>query len=522
MENFQIIILLMFSAAILVGMSQKIGISYPIALVVGGTVMGFIPGLPEIKFDPRLILFIVLPPILYYAAFGISFREFKKNWRHIFSLALGLVFVTTLVAGVVFKWLFPQYTWALAFAFGAIVSPPDVIAANSILKRFSISSRLLTVLEGESLINDASALVLYRMAVVAILTGTFSIFDGTLEFFSIVSGGVVIGFICGFILQSFSRYLLDPVVGVVFSFTIPYVTFIFADFLGFSGVLAVVVNGLIGSQFLNKHHSSLRRVLGFAVWDIFTIFLNCFVFIMIGLQLRVLVKTMTVAQMALYTGYGILMMLILILVRMIWIYASSAIIYLQESEKLNKHFSQTIRDSTLMGWSGMRGIVSLVAALALPWTLSDGSFLMGRNEVIFITFVVIFLSLLVPGLTLPLLIRFLNIKQQGGSHVSHRIRNKLAKIAEDKIDELATQELLNKDELNFLKSYFCLQRDIVEITHSEHKKFQNLETARLQIIQAQRKTLLEMWEMNEIDDKLLTRLEHELDVEETRIARVQL
>lgn len=182
MDIFQTLIILIFFAAIFVGIAQKIKIPYPILLVLGGIILGFIPKIEVISFDPNLLLIIVLPPILYVASFSISFNEFRKNRNQIFSLALGLVIISTLIVGVIFKWMFPHYSWELAFAFGTIVSPPDSVAATTILKRFSINPRLLAILEGESLINDASALVLYKLAIVAMLSGTFSIFDASLQF----------------------------------------------------------------------------------------------------------------------------------------------------------------------------------------------------------------------------------------------------------------------------------------------------------------------------------------------------
>jgi monovalent cation/hydrogen antiporter len=523
MDNLQTLILLMFAAAILVGLAQKIRVPYPIALVLGGTFLGFIPRLPTINFDPNQILTIVLPPILYYAAFSISFREFKRNWREIFSLALGLVVVTTIVIAIIFKWLFPQYSWALAFAFGAIVSPPDAVAATTILKRFAIGPRLLNILEGESLINDASAIVLYKLSVAALLSGDFSFSEGGLEFVKVVSGGIIIGFILGILMQRFSFHYLDPVAGVVFSLTTPYITYILADFLGVSGVLAVVVNGLIASQIIPSHHSSLRRILGFVTWDIFVIFLNCFVFILIGLQLRTLTNVMTMEQVILYSGYALLISLVMIVVRMGWVYAKNGISYLRGNEHQDSaHHSHPLNEAALIGWAGMRGIVSLVAALALPFTLPDGVPLEGRNVVIFMTFVVILLTLLIPGFTLSLAIRWLKIHHPFQHQDAHRARKRLVKVAEEKIEHLHISSAISDGEFDFLKTYFILQRHVFEIFTSSQKKFQNLEIARLKVIQAQRKELLEMWKQREIDDKLLSQLEHELDVQETLVVRAEI
>ncbi len=523
MHSLETVFFLLFAAVLLIGISQKFHLAYPIALVIGGTAIGFIPGLHAIYFDPNLILVIVLPPILNYAAFGISFREFKRNWRNIFSLALGLVVVTTLLIGIMFKWLFPEFSWALALAFGAIVSPPDAISATAILKRFSINSRLVTLLEGESLINDASALILYTIAVNALLSGTFSLLEGGGEFLQAVGGGIIVGIALGFLFQLFSRLYLEPVLGVVFSFTIPYITYITASWIAVSGVLAVVINGLIGSRIIVTHNSSLRRVLGYVSWDVFTILLNCFVFILIGLQLRTIASTLTLHQLLLYTGYALLITFAMVVIRMIWVYAKSGITYLKalKKSKSSSFCLQILREAAIVGWCGMRGIVSLAAAIALPLTTSNGLPLEGRNEVIFMTFVVILLTLLIPGLTLPVLLRLLKIQGDLGSDMG-KIRDQLAKIAEEKLHHLLTAQTINEVEFDFLKAYFTAQNNIQKMTHAVDNKLQNIEIARLKVIQAQRKHLLKMWKQKEIDDKLLTHLENELDLIEVHIARAEL
>ena len=522
MDTFQTFILLMFAAVILVNVAQKMHIPYPITLILGGTAIGFNPYVPVVNFDPNLILVIVLPPILYYASFGISYREFKQNWRTILSLALGLVGFTTLVVGLVFKWLFPEYPWALAFTFGAIVSPPDAIAASAILKRFAISNRLLTILEGESLVNDASAIVLYRIAVVALLSGVFSLGEASLVFVKTVSGGIAVGAVLGYLLQHFSRRYLEPVVGVLFSFTIPYVTYIAADFLGFSGVLAVVVNGLMGSQLLLRHYSSLRRILGFAAWDIFSILMNCFVFILIGLELRSITSAMTLEQMLKYAGYALLITLAMIAVRMFWVYSKSAVDYLRAlgKPKSNVICPQILREAAIIGWSGMRGIVSLAAALAIPFTLPSGMPVEGRNVVIFMTFVVISLTLVIPGLTLSSLIRLLNIQYQPEFHSALKVREQLAKVAEATINHLYHNKMINSAEHDLLIEFHCFKTR--ELAAAVEQKLQNMESARNKVIQEMRKKLLELWENFDVDDKLFAQIEHELDLEETRLARAEL
>lgn len=507
-ENLQSILLLLFAAVLFVGIAQKFRVPYPIALVFGGTLIGFIPGIPFIEFNPNVILVIVLPPILYYAAFGIAFREFQRNWKDIFSLALGLVVFTTVIIGVIFKGMFPQFPWALCFAFGAIVSPPDAISATTILKRFSLSPRLLSLLEGESLINDATAIVLYRLATLALLSGSFSFAEGGIEFLQVVVGGVILGLGLGFLLQTLSRLYLEPVLGVVFSFTIPYSTYIIANLIGVSGVIAVVVNGLVGSRILLTHHSSLRRVLGYATWDIFIILLNCFVFILIGLQLKNITSVMTIQQMILYSGYAVFIFLVMLVVRFIWVYAQT-------------FYKLSLSEAAIISWSGMRGIVSLATAIGLPYVYPNGTLIEGRNEVIFITFVVILLTLLIPGLTLPYLIRWLKIKHS--PHVGLQpIRKRLSKITEEKLRHFLKKNRINQQEHDLLCAYFSTHHSILELSHPVGNKMQNIEFIRQEVIQAQRIYLIQMWKEKEIDDNALTHLEQELDLIEVHIARGEL
>ena len=516
MEHFQTFIILMSAAAILIGIAQKIHIPYPIALVLGGASIGFLPYQKDMLFDPHLLLLIVFPPILYYAAYSISFREFKKNLPHILSLALGLVLFTTFIIGLIFKWLFPELPLALAFAFGAIISPPDATAATSILKRFAIGNRLLTILEGESLVNDSTALVLYKIAVVALLTGTFSFSEGAIEFVKTVSGGMVVGVILGILFQFFSRRFLGPVTGVIFSFSIPYITYFSADYLQVSGVLAVVVNGLMGSQMLIRHHSSLRRILGYAFWDIFIILMNCFVFVLLGLQLKTLTSAMSIHQIAIYGGHAVLITAALIVVRMVWIYARNGIMYVKaiKKPKAKIHCSQILRESAIVGWSGMRGIVSLTAALALPLVIP------GRNDVILITFFVILLTLLIPGLTLSYLIRKLNVHQHPEIQSLLEVKRQLSSVAKDKLDEMYQEKQVTEDEYEFFKGYLDYQLKLS--IDFEKKKAQNLESVRDKIVHLQRKKLLELWERYEIDDELMNHLSQELDLEVIHLARSDL
>ncbi len=523
MTDFQTIIILMMVAILLVGLAQKIGIPYPIVLVVGGALIGFIPGIKAFPLNPNLVFVLFLPPILNYAAVWTSLREFKHHFVDVFSLAIGLVIVTTLVIGIIFKWLFPDLPWALALAFGAIVSPPDATSATAILKRFNVGPHLTAVLEGESLVNDASALVLYKICITALLTGVFSWTEASMDFVKTLIGAIIIGAISGFAIQLFSKRFLEPIVGVMLSLVTPYFIYIVAESIAVSGVLTVVVYGLVSVPFLVGHHVPLRRVFGATVWDMFFILVNCFVFILIGLQLKVIIGLITPEQIGLYTGYAFLITLAMMLVRMVWIYGKHFIAYYRtkDASQLSPHHhsTQILAEGIIIGWSGMRGIVSLTAALALPHYHLDGTPLSGRDIVIFITFVVILLTLVIPGLTLPVFLRILKLDQTRETEIARIIRKKLLKVAQDEVNRL---EDTNEEDRSSLQAYFNLRHRMQEISCAFKEKRHPLELARLKILDAQRKLLIHLWNSGEIDDLLLRALQLEIDLEETHTVRAEI
>src|SRR6267143_1695674 len=241
----EVLLFLLLCALALGWASRRFGLPYPIALVGGGGLLGFIPRLPQLDFDPQFLLVLVLPPILYQAALLTSWRDFKASLRTISLLAIGLVLATTLVVGAALKALIPEIPWAAAFVFGAIVSPPDAVAATAILSRLNMPRRIVTVLEGESLVNDASGLVLYKFAVAAVLSGTFSLADASIEFVLISAGGIAIGMLLGGLFVLLHRYLDDPFIEVLLSLSVPYMAYVLAESVGSSGVLAVVAAGLL-------------------------------------------------------------------------------------------------------------------------------------------------------------------------------------------------------------------------------------------------------------------------------------
>ncbi len=316
----ELLIGLVAAAIALAWLARHLGLPYPIALVVGGAAIGFVPGLPRFPFDPNLILVLVLPPILYQAALFTSWRDFRANLRPISLLAVGLVIATTVAVAATLKWLVPELPWAVAFAFGAIVSPPDAVAATAIMSRMNVPRRIVTLIEGESLVNDASGLVLYRFAVAAALTGTFSLAQATGEFVLVALGGIAVGVALGRLFVAIHRRVGDTLMELMLSLMLPYLAYLAAETLHLSGVLAVVAAGLVRGRYAPEAFSPQARIAAYSLWRVVVFGVNCLVFILIGLQLPDLAAGLAGMSLAQAIGYGILLSVIAILVRLAWVF----------------------------------------------------------------------------------------------------------------------------------------------------------------------------------------------------------
>src|SRR5712692_8248489 len=289
-------------------------------LLLCAVALGFVPRLPQLQFDPQFLLVLVLPPILYQAALLTSWRDFKANIRPIGLLAIGLVIVTTLAVGATLKFLIPDIPWAAAFVLGAIVSPPDAVAATAILSRLNIPRRVVTVLEGESLVNDATGLVIYKFAVAAALTGAFSLWQASLEFVGVAVGGVVVGVLMARLFVFIHRYLGDAFIEVLTTLVVPYVAYIFAESLHVSGVLAVVAAGLVRGRYAPEIVSAEMRIIARSVWNLLVFLLNSLIFILIGMQLSAIVARLTDYSLGQLFLYGTFVSAVAVVVRFAWIY----------------------------------------------------------------------------------------------------------------------------------------------------------------------------------------------------------
>jgi CPA1 family monovalent cation:H+ antiporter len=488
-------------------------VPYPIALVVGGGALGFVPKLPQLEFDPQFLLVLVLPPILYQAALLTSWRDFKANLRPIGLLAIGLVIVTTLVVGATLKFLIPDIPWAVAFAFGAIVSPPDAVAATAILSRLNMPRRIVTVLEGESLVNDASGLVLYKFAVAAVLSGTFSLFDATVEFALVSIGGIAVGILLAGLFVAIHRYLGDPFIEVLLSLSVPYLAYVAAESIHVSGVLAVVAAGLLRGRYSPRIVSAEMRILARSAWNILVFMLNSLIFILIGLQL-----SEVVTRLEGYTGwdlaaYALAVSMVAILVRFGWVYFAEYLPTWLARSTRRKVSPPLPGEAFIVSWCGMRGIVSLAAALALPGEVVE------RDLIVFLTFVVILVTLVVQGLTLAPLIRRLSIGTDHSSRDEHRhARLSMGKAAMEALDRFAEKTSILPDVAERIRAEFtdrmAAASPLAQMSDSSHA---NAKRMRLAAVRAERRELIRLWQEGEISDEVLHHLEEELDYEESRL-----
>src|SRR5689334_4359002 len=440
MQLFEVVLFLLLSAVALGWVARHFRFPYPIALVFGGGALGFVPTLPQLAFDPQVLLVLVLPPILYQAALLTSWRDFKANIRPISLLAIGLVLATTLAVGAALKLVVPDIPWAAAFVLGAIVSPPDAVAATAILSRLNIPRRVVTVLEGESLVNDASGLVLYKFAVAATLTGTFSLTEASGQFVAVSVGGIVVGILMAHFFVFIHRHLGDTFIEVLTTLAVPYIAYIAAESLHVSGVLAVVVAGLVRGRYSPEIVSAEMRVIARSVWNILVFLLNSLVFILIGTQLSEVSKRLAEYSSGQLFIYGALVSVVAIAVRFAWIYLAT---YLPRVLGIHRTGKEVIPETEvfIMSWCGMRGIVSLAAALALPLVLDSGNPFPQRDLIVFLTFVVIAVTLVVQGLTLAPLIRALKVGTDWSGHEEERrAKLLLTKAAMTAIDDLVSAE----------------------------------------------------------------------------------
>lgn len=408
-----LILSLLFLVFMLVMIGQKLKISYPIFLVIGGLLISLIPGIPNITLSPNLVFLIFLPPLLYEAAWYTSWNDFWKARRPITLLAFGLVIITSVLIAYLSAYMIPGFTLAMGFLLGGIVSPPDAVAATSVLKNIKMPKRILSILEGESLLNDASSLIVFRFALAAIISGQFIFREAVSDFFLITFMGVLIGLAISFIFYLIHRFMpTTPDIDTALSLIAPYVMYLGAEHFHFSGVMAVVTGGLFLSYRSHEIFNNQSRLQTTMLWSTLVFILNGLVFILIGLQLPVIVAGLKDYSITEAIFYGIIISVVSIIIRILWVFPAAYIPRLLFKSIREKEVNPGFKSPFIIGWAGMRGVVSLAAALNIPLLLPDGSAFPNRNLILFITFIVILITLVLQGLTLPWIIKKIKLPEQ--------------------------------------------------------------------------------------------------------------
>jgi len=521
MNQAEVICTLLIVVASLAIVAKKAELPYPVLLVIGGLALGFVPGLPAVQLRPEIVFLFLLPPLLYPAAVFTSWRDFRASLRPILLLAIGLVLLTTVVVAAVAHAL-TGLPWPAAFVLGAIISPPDAVAATAITSRLRVPRGIVTVLDGESLVNDATALVAYRFAIAAMMSGTFSLPEAIGRFALVALGGTSIGLAVGWLASQVQRRLDDPPVQMTISLLTPFAAYIPAERLHVSGVLAVVAAGLFlgwqGPQILTAR----TRLNIYVFWEMVVFLLNGLIFVLIGLQLPRILHTPSSHSLKRLVWQGALISCAAIFVRIAWVFASTNGLRLISITLRRGNPYPAWQNTAIVAWTGMRGVVSLAAALAVPLTLLDGSPFPGRDYILFVTFCVILATLVLQGLTLPVLIHRLRVVDDGLANLEERT-------ARLKANEAAVAYLAEVD------SQF--PPDLVERLRAEYNdRIRQLEVCasvsgdrsdgliapsyeRLQqdALDVERRTIIRLRDEFVINDEVLRRIQLDLDHAEARL-----
>ena len=522
---------LLFAVAVLVTAARVLDVPYPIFLVVGGLGIGFIPGIPHIELEPDLVLLIFLPPLLYSASFFTGLKELRQNIRPISLLSIGLVLATAGAVAAVAHAVIDGMSWPAAFVLGAIVSPTDPVAATAIAGRLGVPRRVVTIVEGEALINDATALVAYKVAVAAVLTGTFSAWEASAQFIYSGIGGAVVGLAIGWVIAQVRERLDDPPVEITIALVSGYAAYLPAEELGLSGVTAAVAIGLyMGSQ-TSRLTNSTVRMQGDAVWQILVFLLNSFLFVFIGLQLPTILDDLRgedfgTTELILYGGAATATVIV---IRLVWTFVFAYLPHWLFHSLRERNPVPKPRDVAIIAWMGMRGAVSLAAALALPVVTDSGARFEERPLILFVVFCVILGTLVLQGLSLPWLIQLLNVESDDGDVIEQEARARLraAEAALERIDELEREDWTLGDSIDRLRGIYRYRRKRFaarfddDVDHEPiEERSSNWGRMMFAVIDAQRDKIEEMRRSGEITDEVKRNVERDLDLEERRLSEV--
>lgn len=517
MDLLTAVLAILVAIAVLFEIARRVGVPYPTLFVIGGLGLAVVPGLPRIELEPELVLLVFLPPLLFSAAVETPIRDLRANLAPLLRLSIGLVVFTMVSVAIVANAVIPGLGWPAAFALGAIVAPTDALAATSVFRRLGAPRIVSTLVEGEALLNDATALVAYRVAVVAVVSGTFVLSEALAAFVIATVGGIAIGAVIGRITGEILRRLDDPPVEVVISLVVPFAAYLPADRLGLSGVLAAVTTGLVIGSRLGTILTPNSRVLWLTSWKMVGFVLNGFVFVLIGLELPAILEGLQGRALAAILGPVVLVCVAVVVTRIVWIFAASLLPSSPRRVIARRDPRLARRLTFVVSWAGLRGAVSLAAALALPTGFPE------RNLILLLTFAVILVTLVGQGLTLPAVLRWAG---WDGTEIDGDEAT-LARVAayQAGLDEIERarptwpghQPLLDRLEAGLRDRTQHLATEDPDET--EERRQERLEHEEIQrgIIAAQRAAVIDLRDRREINDQTLRTIERELDLEDLRM-----
>lgn len=526
METAKLLILLLISLAAFGLLAKRLQIPEPIVLVLGGLAVSLIPGLPSVELQPGYVFLIVLPPLLYAQAWFTSWKDFCDNLRPIVMLAVGLVLFTTTAVAFTLHALVPQLPLAACFVLGAIISPPDAVAAAAIAERLHLPKQMVTILEGESLVNDATGLVAYKFALAAVVTGSFSFTNASVGFIVVAAGGVAVGFAAGFVFCYLLRWVEDDLIDIVLSLIAPYAAYIGAESLHVSGVLATVTTGIWLGARGSELFSASTRLTALAFWRTLVFLLNGMVFMLIGLQLPEIVRNLHQHPWSELLRHAALLGGVVVVTRIIWVFPGAMLPRWASARLRARDPMPPMRNIAVVAWCGMRGVVSLAAALAIPRTLPDGTPFPGRDLILFFTFCLILITLVGQGLSLPWLIRRLRVATGHSDEVQEReARKAAAHAALARIEKLAAEEKFTPEAVTTIEAIYQerlhhLGDELADTLGWSPARQRSIEGRRLrrEAVEAERKQIIALYREHKLSKELLHQLEHELDLEEARLS----
>ena len=519
----QLILICLVAVALLAIVSRKINVPYPILLTVAGGLLALVPGLPAIHLEPKLVFDLFLPPLLYPAAVYTSWRDFRVNLRSILPLAIILVLLTMTATAYLFHAL-TGLPLAVGFVFGALISPPDAVAALAVTKDLKVPRKIIVILEGESLVNDATSFISFRFAVAAVLTGTFSLGQASAQFLLVAAGGIAVGLAAGWLATQVQKRLDDPPVQTMFSLLTPYVAYFSGEKLHVSGILAVVIAGIYYGWRAPRVLSGRMRLQAVPVWQMVVFILNGILFMLIGLQLPQVIHALPPGSAIAVARLAVVIFLAIVLVRFLWLFVATY---------LPRLFSKTFRrknpapwqQTALIAWTGMRGADSLAGALAIPFLLGDGTPFPGRDLILLLTFCVIFGTLIVQGLTLKPLVRWLRIVDDHVAEKEERLaRLRANESALARIEDMGSSGQARPESVERLRSEYAdrIRQLSKDASHEEGLRrlySKDFEQLAREALETERETVIGLRNEDTINDEVLRRIQHDIDLAEARLQR---